>query len=92
MQDSKDNFSADESIQIIVYSYKGKTAKIEFKNGSDETSFSIEITHNKSEEIITLNSDNTTYIKANYSSSKKEEKATIVLFMKIMILNLLTYI
>lgn len=81
LQDSKDNFSADESIQIIVYSYKGKTAKIEFKNGSDETSaFSIEITHNKSEEIITLNSDNTTYIKANYSSSKKEEKATIVLY------------
>ena len=80
LQDSKDNFSADESIQIIVYSYKGKTAKIEFKNGSDETSaFSIEITHNKSEEI-TLNSDNTTYIKANYSSSKKEEKATIVLY------------
>lgn len=81
LQDSKDNFSADESIQIIVYSYKGKTAKIEFKNGSDETSaFSIEITHNKSEEIITLNSDDTTYIKANYSSSKKEEKATIVLY------------
>lgn len=81
LQDSKDNFSADESVQIIVYSYKGKTAKIEFKNGSDETSaFSIEITHNKSEEIITLNSDDTTYIKANYSSSKKEEKATIVLY------------
>lgn len=81
LQDSKDNFSADESVQIIVYSYKGKTAKIEFKNGGDETSaFSIEITHNKSEEIITLNSDDTTYIKANYSSSKKEEKATIVLY------------
>ena len=81
LQDSKDNFSADESVQIIVYSYKGKTAKIEFKNGSDETSaFSIEITHNKSEEIITLNSDDTTYIKANYSSSKKEKKATIVLY------------
>ena len=81
LQDSKDNFSADESVLIIVYSYKGKTAKIEFKNGSDETSaFSIEITHNKSEEIITLNSDDTTYIKANYSSSKKEEKATIVLY------------
>lgn len=81
LQDSKDNFSADESVQIIVYSYKGKTAKIEFKNSSDETSaFSIEITHNKSEEIITLNSDDTTYIKANYSSSKKEEKATIVLY------------
>lgn len=81
LQDSKDNFSADESVQIIVYSYKGKTAKIEFKNGDDETSaFSIEITHNKSEEIITLNSDDTTYIKANYSSSKKEEKATIVLY------------
>lgn len=81
LQDSKDNFSADESVQIIVYSYKGKTAKIEFKNGSDETSaFSIEITHYKSEEIITLNSDDTTYIKANYSSSKKEEKATIVLY------------
>lgn len=81
LQDSKDNFSADESVQIIVYSYKGKTAKIEFKNSSDETSaFSIEITHNKSEEIITLNSDDTTYIKANYSSSKTEKKATIVLY------------
>ncbi len=81
LQDSKDNFSADESVQIIVYSYKGKTAKIEFKNSSDETSaFSIEITHNKSEEIITLNSDDTTYIKVNYSSSKKEKKATIVLY------------
>lgn len=77
LEDDKDSFSADEKISFTVYSYKGKTVKLEITNNKDNDTVNIQITTNKNEKLITLNYDDTTIIKANYSVLK--DKNTLVM-------------
>lgn len=77
LEDDKDSFNANEKISFTVYSYKGKTVKLEISSSENDDKMNIQITTNKDEKLITLNYNDTTIIKANYSVSK--DKNTLVM-------------
>lgn len=77
LEDDKDSFNANEKISFTVYSYKGETVKLEISSSENDDKMNIQITTNKNEKLITLNYNDTTIIKANYSVSK--DKNTLVM-------------
>lgn len=72
LNDDKDSFNANEKISFTVYSYKGNFVKFEITNSEDTDKMSIEKTTNKNEKVITLNYNETTLLKANYTVSKNK--------------------
>lgn len=77
LEDDKDSFTANETISFTIYSYKGKTVKLEISNNQDNDNINIQITTNKNEKLVTLNYNDTTILKANYSVSK--DKNTLIM-------------
>ncbi len=77
LEDDKSSFSANEKISFTVYSYKNKFVKLEITNSEDTDKMSIEIRANKNDKLITLNYNDTTILKANYSVVK--DKVNLIL-------------
>lgn len=77
LKDDKSSFSANEKISFTVYSYKNKFVKLEITNSEDTDKMSIEIRANKNDKLITLNYNDTTILKANYSIVK--DKVNLIL-------------
>lgn len=77
LEDDKSSFSANEKISFTVYSYKNKFVKLEITNSEDTDKMSIEIRANKNDKLITLNYNDTTILKANYSIVK--DKVNLIL-------------
>lgn len=77
LEDDKSSFSANEKISFTVYSYKNKFVKLEITNSQDTDKMSIEIRANKNDKLITLNYNDTTILKANYSVVK--DKVNLIL-------------
>lgn len=72
LNDDKDSFDSNEKVSFTVYSYKGNFVKFEITNSEDTDKMSIEKTTNKNEKVITLNYNETTALKANYTFSKNK--------------------
>lgn len=77
LEDDKSSFSANEKISFTVYSYKNKFVKLEITNSEDTDKMSIDIMANKNNKLITLNYNDTTILKANYSVVK--DKVNLIL-------------
>lgn len=77
LEDDKSSFSANEKISFTVYSYKNKFVKLEITNSEDTDKMSIDIMANKNDKLITLNYNDTTILKANYSVVK--DKVNLIL-------------
>lgn len=70
LEDDKSSFDANEKVLFTVYSYKGKTVKLEITNSENTDKIGMDIKTNKNEKIIILNYNDTTIQKINYSASK----------------------
>lgn len=77
LEDDKSSFSANEKISFTVYSYKNKFVKLEITNSEDTDKMSVDIRANKNDKLITLNYNDTTILKANYSVVK--DKVNLIL-------------